>query len=219
MGVALENARLWGQEKQVAVQEERQRLGRELHDSVAQSLYGISLYSHAAAGQLAMKHYDQVDKYLDEISESSQGALAEMRLLIFQLRPPELENEGLLTALQRRLAAVEERAGLRTELRADVSTRLPPAMEEGLYHVAQEALNNALKHAHATSVHISLLQSGSAVSLEVVDDGVGFLLADANRGGTMGLPSMRDHATEMGGKLTVASEPGKGTTIRVDVNL
>jgi signal transduction histidine kinase len=219
MGVALENARLWAQEKQVAVQQERQRLGRELHDSVTQSLYGISLYSHAAAVQLAQKHYDQVDRYLDEISETSRGALAEMRSLLHQLRPPVLEKEGLVTALQQRLTAVEERVGLKTDFQAEVTTRLPPPLEEGLYHIAQEALNNTLKHARAGSVRVALIQRGPAIVLEVVDDGVGFQPAEAEQAATMGLPSMQEHAAEIGGKLTVASQPGKGTTIRVDVTL
>ena len=217
--VAIENVRLHEQEKKIAILEERQRLGRELHDSVTQSLYGITLYSQAAAGQLAIENYEQVDKYLDEINETSQEALAEMRLLIYQLRPPLLEKEGLLTALQARLTAVEGRAGLKTDLKTDLTTRLPFAIEERLYHIAQEALNNALKHSHAKSVSISLLQNGSVISLEIVDNGIGFEVANAYQEGKMGLSDMDDNASELGGRLTVTSEPGKGTRIRVDVNL
>jgi signal transduction histidine kinase len=217
--VAIENVRLHEQEKRIAIIEERQRLGRELHDSVTQSLYGITLYSQAAAGHLAMENYEQVDKYLDEINETSQEALAEMRLLIYQLRPPVLEKEGLLTALQARLAAVEGRAGLKTDLKTDLTTRLPFAIEEGLYHIAQEALNNALKHSHAKSVNVSLLQNGPVISLEIVDNGIGFEVANAYQEGKMGMSDMDDHASELGGRLTVTSEPGKGTRIRVDVNL
>jgi signal transduction histidine kinase len=217
--VAIENVRLHEQEKRIAILEERQRLARELHDSVTQSLYGITLYSQAAAGHLALENYEQVDKLLDEINETSQEALAEMRLLIYQLRPPVLEKEGLLTALQARLAAVEGRAGLKTGLKTDLTARLPFAIEEGLYHIAQEALNNALKHAHARSVNVSLLQNGPVISLEIVDDGIGFEVASAYEEGKMGLPDMEDHASELGGRLTVVSEPGKGTRIRVDVYL
>jgi signal transduction histidine kinase len=219
MSVALENARLWGQEKQIAVLEERQRLGRELHDSVTQSLYGIGLFARAAAGHLALKHHDQVDKYLDEISASSQEALAEVRLLLYRLRPPVLENEGLAAALQQRLAAVEGRAGRKADFKSDLSARLPMNVEEGLYYIAQEALNNALKHAHARSVRVSLLQNGPAVVLEVADDGVGFKPAEAREAGKMGLPCMQDRADEIGGRLTLDSEPGKGTTVRVDVDV
>jgi signal transduction histidine kinase len=202
-----------------AALEERQRLARELHDSVTQSLYGVTLYSQAAAGHLAMEHYDEVDKYLDEINQTSQEALAEMRLLIHQLRPPVLDKEGLLTALQSRLSAVEGRAGLKTSLKADLTARLPFALEEGLYHIAQEALNNSLKHAHARSVNVALRQNGPMVTLEVADDGVGFDPAQAYQEGKMGLSDMDDHAEEIGGKLTVTSQPGQGTRIRVDVLL
>jgi signal transduction histidine kinase len=142
-----------------------------------------------------------------------------MRLLIHQLRPPVLDKEGLLTALQSRLSAVEGRAGLKTNLRADLATRLPFAMEEGLYHIAQEALNNSLKHAHARSVNVSLHQNGPMVTLEVADDGIGFDVAQAYQAGKMGLTDMDDHAAEIGGKLTITSERDQGTRIRVEVIL
>lgn len=218
-GIAIENARLYKNAKKAAALEERQHLARELHDSVTQSLYGITLYSQAAAGHLAMDHYEQVDRYLDEINETSMEALAEMRLLIYQLRPPVLEKEGLLTALQARLTAVEGRAGVKTHLKAELVDRLPFAMEEGLYHIAQEALNNALKHSHARSVNIALCQNGPVITLEIVDNGIGFDVAKAYQEGKMGLPDMDEHAVELGGRLAVTSEPGKGTRVKVDVIL
>jgi signal transduction histidine kinase len=218
-GIAIENARLYKNAIKVAALEERQRLARELHDSVTQSLYGITLFSQAASFQLAAEKYEQVDKHLNEINETSQEALAEMRLLIYQLRPPVLDKEGILTALQARLSAVEGRAGLKTNLKSDLTDRLPFAVEEGLYHIAQEALNNTLKHSHAKSVNIFLGQNGPVISLEIVDDGIGFDVARAYQEGKMGLPDMDDHASELGGQLTVTSEPGHGTRIRVDVIL
>jgi signal transduction histidine kinase len=130
-----------------------------------------------------------------------------------------LEKEGLLTALQARLSAVEGRAGLKTNLKADLTTRLPLAIEEGLYHIAQEALNNTLKHAHAHSVGIFLRQNGLLVTLEVIDDGTGFDVAGAYQNGKMGLCDMEEHAIELGGRLSVVSEPGRGTRIRVEVEL
>jgi signal transduction histidine kinase len=216
-GIAIENARLYKQARQLAILEERQRLGRELHDSVTQSLYGINLYSQAAADHLAVKNYDQVDKHLREIKETSQESLAEMRLLIYQLRQPMLEKEGLLTALQGRLSAVEGRAGLKTNLKAELIARLPFEVEEGLYHIAQEALNNILKHAHAKSVTVLLHQHGQVATLEIIDDGIGFDVAHARQEGKMGLSDMEDHATEIGGTLTIDSKPGQGTRIKVDV--
>jgi signal transduction histidine kinase len=218
-GIAIDNARLYENAKKVAAFEERQRLARELHDSVTQSLYGITLYSQAAASHLAMKHYDQADQLIDEINSTAQEALAEMRLLIYQLRPPVLEKEGLLTALQTRLTAVEGRAGMKTGLKAELMTRLPLFLEEGLYHIAQEALNNTLKHARAHKVNVVLSQIGTQVTLEVIDDGIGFDMARTNQEGKMGLADMHAHAREIGGTFTIISSPGNGTQIRVDVNL
>jgi signal transduction histidine kinase len=218
-GVAIENTRLYKNAKKVAAMEERQRLARELHDSVTQSLYGITLYSQAAAGHLALEHYDQVDHQLGEIHATSQEALAEMRLLIYQLRPLQLDKEGLLSALQARLSSVEGRAGMKTSLKADLAERLPFKIEEGLYHIAQEALNNTLKHAHARTVNISICQDGQTVSMEIIDDGAGFDVASAFQAGKMGLSSMEERALELGGKFEIQSEPRKGTRIKVKVVL
>ena len=217
-GIAIENARLYENARKMAVLEERQRLARELHDSVTQSLYGITLYSQAAAFQLAAEHYADAEKSIDEINATAQEALAEMRLLIYQLRPPVLEKEGLLAALQARLTAVEGRARIKYTLKADLMNRLPDALEEGLYHIAQEALNNVLKHARAHAVNVTLRQSGSLVNLEISDDGVGFDLDNVYQEGTMGLRDMRARANELGATLSILSRPGSGTRIKVEVS-
>ena len=217
--VAIENVRLHEQEKRMAIVEERQRLARDLHDSVTQSIYGMGLHAQAAARELGLEHPQQAAKYLAEISDTSEQAMAEMRLLIYQLRPPVLEKEGLAAALRARLAAVESRAGLKIELKTDLADRLPSGVEQGLYYIAQEALNNALKHSRARSVVISLLRNDAGASLEVIDDGVGFEAARARQEGKMGLLDMEQRASELGGKLTIMSGPGKGARIRVDVTL
>src|SRR3989304_41102 len=174
MSIALENARLYEQARHMAVLEERQRLARELHDSVTQSLYGINLYAEAAGGQIAIGQYDQVRRYLTDIQNTAQESLAEMRLLIYELRPPVLKKEGLVGALQNRLYSVENRAGLKPGLKSNLGERLPPDVEEGLYRIALEALNNTLKHAHAKSVQFSNLQDRKTVTMEISDDGIGF---------------------------------------------
>ncbi len=218
--VAIQNARLYEQAQQAAVVEERQRLARELHDSVTQALYGMTLYSKAAAGQLSLGHTDKVADHLRELQSTSQEALAEMRLLIYELRPPLLEEEGLVVALQARLRAVEGRAGLKTAFKAELEERLPPAIEAGLYRIAQEALNNALKHARARNISVYLSRDPKAgtVHLEVVDDGVGFDSTTARGVGGLGLPAMEERAKELGGQLTVKSRPGEGTRVRVEVH-
>ena len=125
--MAIEHARLQQQAEQLAVLAERQRLARELHDSVTQSLYSVTLYANAAALALAAGKHDVTAGYLQELQETAQEGMRDMRLLIFQLHPPVLETEGLVAALQARLAAVEGRAGLQTEFRVEGERRLPIA--------------------------------------------------------------------------------------------
>jgi signal transduction histidine kinase len=217
IGVAVENAQLYEQAQQLAIIKERSRLARDLHDSVMQSLYGATLYAEAAARQLTSGDRDMAVGHLREIRGTTQEALREMRLLIFELRPPILKQEGLVAALQARLEAVEARVGLETQLQAETNGRLPRQVEEGLYRIAQEALNNTLKHAQARHVVVRLDRTDGHVSLEITDDGCGFDLGAAQEHGGFGLCGMEERAMRLGGKLTVASEPGTGTKIRVEV--
>jgi signal transduction histidine kinase len=217
MSIALENARLYEQARQLAILEERQRLGRELHDSVTQSLYGINLYAEAARGQMAVEQYDQAHQYLTDIQSTAQESLAEMRLLIYELRSPILQKEGLVAALQNRLYSVENRAGLKSGLKSNLEDRLPPDVEEGLYRIAHEALNNILKHAHAKNVQISILQDRKALAMEISDDGIGFEPQAACREGCLGMISMQQRALVHGWNCKVDSKPGKGTRVRVEV--
>jgi signal transduction histidine kinase len=211
-----ENAQLHERARQAAVLEERQRLARELHDSVTQSLYGVSLQAEAASRALMAGDTAPIAANLKEIGETTREALGEMRLLLFELRPPLLEERGLFGALQSRLGAVESRAGLTTEIQGEGAERLAPEMEQELYRVAQEALNNVLKHAHARQVTVRLDVSKDRAVLEVADDGVGFEPSLRNGGG-FGLPGMRERAERLGGGLQVESTPGQGTTVRAEV--
>ena len=156
--------------------------------------------------------------HLRELRDTAQEALREMRLLIFQLRPPVLEKEGLVTALQARLEAVEGRAGLETEFKVEGEERLPPEIEEGLYRIAQEALNNALRHAQAHRITVYLYQDERTVILEIADDGIGFDPTTAREQGGLGFPGMEERATQLGGRLTVKSSPGEGTSVRLEVD-
>jgi signal transduction histidine kinase len=143
-------------------------------------------------------------------------ALAEMRLLLFELRPPLLQEQGLAPAVQARLRAVEARAGLATAFEGEDAPRLRPEVEQELYRIAQEALNNVLKHAHAGRVTVRLGAVGGRAALEVADDGVGF--EPALRGGDgFGLPGMRERVERLGGSLRIESAPGAGTRVRAEV--
>ena len=214
--VAIENARLLERARQAAVLEERQRLSRELHDSVTQALYGISLYAEAAGRALTGGDTGPVATNLQEIREATHEALGEMRLLLFELRPPLLQEYGLAAALRARLQAVEARAGLVTEFDCEHEVRLSPDSEQELYRLVQEALNNVLKHAHAGRVGVRLGLGNGVATLEVVDNGVGF---EASLQGTegFGLRGMRERVERLGGSLRIDSSPGAGTRLYVEV--
>ena len=218
MSIALENARLYEQARQLAILEERQRLGRELHDSVTQSLYGISLYAQAATGRIGAGQIDQAVQHLDDIQNTAQESLADMRLLIYELRPPILDKEGLVSALQNRLSSVENRANIKSSIQSNLTSRLPPAVEEGLYQIAREALNNIIKHAHARNVLIRIQQEPRSMLMEVSDDGIGFDPENACREGCLGLVNMQERARSQGWQLGIESSPGNGTRIRVEVD-
>jgi signal transduction histidine kinase len=152
--------------------------------------------------------------------DTAQEALREMRLLIFQLRPPALEKSGLAAALQARLDAVETRGGIRAKLLVEGTfnaEQLPLPIQEELYHIAQEALNNALKHAHPQQVRVGLRFSQDAICLEISDDGLGFALASAQESGGLGLRGMRERAERIGAELDIESAPGRGTKVTVQV--
>lgn len=203
--------------EELAIIKERNRLARELHDSVTQSLYSLTLLAAGWRRLAAKGKLDSVEDSFSEIEDVAQQALKEMRLLIYELRPLALENEGLQGALHHRLSAVEKRAGVEARLVMDNVLNLAPEVEEALYAIAIEALNNALKHASATIVTVKLHSSDSLIRMEVIDNGCGFdpLKAEKSRG--MGLKSLRERVEHMNGKLEIISSPGAGTDVCVEV--
>ncbi|MBN1137190.1 MAG: GAF domain-containing protein [Anaerolineae bacterium] len=215
IAVAIENARLYDRSRALAVVEERNRLARELHDSVTQSLYGLVVFAGAAREVIEAGDGQRARQHLSRIEGAAQKALKEMRLLLYELRPPTLAEEGLVGALQQRLNAVEDRTGLQVRLLVDGEIDLPAPVEEGLYRIAQEALNNALRHAGAGSVTVRLQADAERLELVVEDDGCGFDVAAAADRGGLGLASMRERARALGSQLEIQSRPGAGTTVKV----
>ena len=214
--LVVENHRLRQQAQRLAVIEERNRLARELHDSVTQSLYSLTLFAGVAQRLVQTGRTQEVTVYVAEMSEAAQQALKEMRLLVHKLRPPILEQVGLVRALQNRLNAVEVRAGIKTHLDVADDLDLPPELEEVVYQIAQESLNNALKHARATEVSVEIGQEPEGmVCLRVQDNGQGFDWKTAVSAGGLGLTSMRERVEAVGGTITYDSNAGQGTTIAV----
>ncbi|MCE1253271.1 MAG: HAMP domain-containing protein [Anaerolineae bacterium] len=200
--------------QQNKVLEERRRLAQNLHDSVTRSLF--ELVNLTDSGQ-ELSDTQQINKsrlIFEKIGQSARQAIREMRLFIHQLRPPELEKEGLINALDLRLAAVEGRSDVKAQLCADEGIRLPYPIEAALFDICQEALNNALKHAHARNVLVNLHHFGGGILLEVTDDGRGFTPTEKNKPDS-GLKRMSSRAAEIGAEIEVASAPGAGTRVTV----
>ena len=210
--VAIENARLYEQASALAAVEARQRLARELHDSVSQALYGIALGAHTARSLLDSDP-ERAAEPVEYVLSLAEAGLAEMRALIFELRPESLASEGIVAALEKQIAASRARYGL------SISAELPPeppiglAVKEAIYRIAQEAMHNTIKHARATHVDLRLSLEPDGIELQVRDDGIGFD-SDGDYPGHLGLRSMRERALAAGGELEILSAPGQGAKLR-----
>lgn len=218
--VAIENARLYEQAQKLAALQERQKLARELHDSVSQALYGIALGSRTARMTVDKDGFkrENIIEPLDYVLSLAEAALAEMRALIFELRPESLENEGLVAALTKQIDALKVRHQILIDASFCVEPQLALEVKETLYRVAQEALHNVVKHAQATQVSLRLGSDERQVTLEIRDNGVGFDPLGSYPG-HLGLQSMRERAERLGGGLSIESRPGRGTRVYIGVPL
>jgi len=211
------------QAEELAVLQERNRLARELHDSVTQSLHSSTLLAEAGQRLLSSGDIERARGYLIRLGEISQQALKEMRLLVYELRPLALSGVGLVGALQQRLDAVERRSGVEVEFSIDEELELPASVEEELYRIAMEALNNALKHANPIRVTVTIRKEekdrSPCIELSVIDDGIGFDLDTKEGEGGLGLVSMQERIEKLSGELTILSAPGEGTQVKACVNL
>jgi signal transduction histidine kinase len=195
----------------MAVLEERQRLARDLHDSVTQSLYSLSLFSRAAREAAEDGDGGRLNRSLAELERNTLHTLREMRLLLYELRPADLEQEGLIPALELRLNTVERRVGLQLDVRLDEFPGLSPHVEVQLYHIIVEAMNNIVKHAVATHVTLHLNRADGHLRLLIADDGQGFDPMQTKGG--MGLRNIRERVARLGGEFSLSSRPGGGTRL------
>jgi PAS domain S-box-containing protein len=216
--VGVVNIRLTSQATQAAALVERARLARELHDSVSQGLFSMTL--HAQAAKLAMIDADveeggPLGRSIDELATLTRSALAEMRALIFELRPAALAEEGLVSALRKQAAVLSDRESLVIAVEGpEESLELTAEVEEHLYRIVSEALNNVVKHAGAEGATVSVTVQAGGLSVVVRDDGVGFD-QDSVGPGRLGLSTMAERAETIGAQLAITSAPGVGTTVAV----
>lgn len=202
--VLIEHSRLYEASQELSVMEERNRLARELHDALTQSLFGLRL-------RLESGDTDGARSLLDEI-------FTELRSLILQLRPPDLVADGLVPSLAKHLDVLGRTHSIGTRLDAESLGPLPPGVEQALFRIAQEALTNVVRHAAAHEIVVQLARGDRAVQLVVTDDGRGFDPdARAISSRRLGLVSMRERAADLGGTLTITAAPGAGTTVRAEV--
>lgn len=209
--LAVENARLYSQAQKFAVVEERQRLARELHDSVSQALYGIGLGARTARSLVETDREKAIEP-LEYVLQLAEAGLAEMRALIFDLRPESLEEEGLISAVERHLHVMEMRHEIPVETEFGPEPDAPVETKEAVYRIVREGLHNVMKHARATHVHLLLKSGEESIDFRIEDDGTGFDPKGDFRG-HMGLISMRERAEACGGWIKISSEPGKGSLV------
>jgi signal transduction histidine kinase len=218
IAVAIENAHLYDQSRELAVLEERTRLARELHDSVTQSLFSVHCQAGAVATYLE-RDLDRARQELGELRHTAHEALQGMRALIFDLRPVSIRDAGLAAALRDQVEMVRRTGGPEVLFEQRGACALPPADEEHLYRIAQEALRNAVKHARAERITVSLLVDAACLELCVSDDGRGFdpqaLAAGDHR--SFGLIGLRERVSLLDGSLDIESGTGQGTQVRVRI--
>jgi len=201
--------------EQVVLQE-RHRLARELHDSVSQILYGIHLCARNAREVLEVDPC-QASAQLEHVIHFAEQGMAEMQILLFNLRADVLQVEGLLVAISKQAALLQGCYGLNVEVMPGVEPALALEVKHALYRIAQEALHNVVKHANARTITIRLTEAEHSTMLEVCDDGKGF---DQSRRpvGCFGLCSMQERAAALNGTCTIESAPGQGTCVRVCIS-
>ncbi|MFD8124263.1 GAF domain-containing sensor histidine kinase [Streptomyces albidoflavus] len=215
--IALTNARLYERSRELTIAEERSRLAHELHDAVSQKLFSLRLTAQAATA-LVDRDPHRAKEELHQVAALAAEAAEELRAAVVELRPAALDEDGLVATLRTQVQVLDRAHAARVTFTSTGVRALPAAQEEALLRVAQEALHNALRHSGGAHVDVALEKKGSGAVLTVRDDGSGFD-PDATReaGRHLGLVSMRDRAGGVGGRLTVHAEPGRGTTIEMEV--
>jgi signal transduction histidine kinase len=216
--LAVVNSQRQERARELSVAEERTRLARELHDSVTQTLFSLSLAAESAAAVAGPAAGTALGEHLDRMRSLSAAALAEMRSLVDALQPADVEAEGLVVALRKRIDLLRRVHDVRLTLTVHGPRLRDQTLEREVSRVATEALSNALQHAKASRIDTTVDTRGSAVRLVIADDGAGFDLAETLRASRrLGLTSMRERAEALGGVLHIDTAPGAGTRVTLEV--
>ena len=215
--VAIENAALLEASRTAALADERDRMARELHDALNQSLFGLTLTSRAAASHLTSDPGRAADE-LDEVQKLARQALAELREVVTGLRTSDLRRDGLVAAIRSDVALLDRVHDADVSFQFSGDLGVDDVVEHEIYRIVQEALTNALRHAQADDVVVRLTAGSDATVVEISDDGSGFEPeALGIRSHRLGLTSMEERATAVGGTLEIDSGPDAGTTVRLRV--
>ena len=213
---AIDAAGMFEDSRSLAMSEERERLARELHDALNQSLFSLSLTARAAARHIATDPGRAAEE-LSEITLLSRQAMAELRAVVDGLRTPDVERDGLVPAIRSLAELLSRVHHIEIEVVADGEPGLEGRAEHEVFRIVQEALTNAVRHSQADNVTVSVA-NGESLAITIRDDGQGFEPQERNfRGKRLGLTSMRDRASGLGGRLTIDSAPGQGATVRLEV--
>lgn len=215
-GIAITNARLYEQSRELSVVQERNRLARELHDSVTQTMFSMKLAAESAT-VLVDKDATAARTQLLHMQELARQASSEMRSLIFELRPPELEIEGLVQTLAKHIDVLARVHAVDIELHHRGDGIVDPAQEAEVFRVVQEALNNAIRHADADRIVVDVVNEVDKLVVSVSDDGVGFDPSASRNTRRLGLVSMNERAQALGAELSISSAVGRGTVVALEL--
>ncbi|WP_405619495.1 GAF domain-containing sensor histidine kinase [Streptomyces sp. NBC_01511] len=215
--IALTNARLYERSRELTIAEERSRLAHELHDAVSQKLFSLRLTAQAVSS-LIDRDPARAKGELQQVADLAAEAADELRAAVVELRPAALDEDGLVHTLRTHIQVLDRAHAAQVTFDSCRVRALPAAQEEAMLRVAQEALHNALRHSGADRVDVTIARRGPGAVLSITDNGKGFEPRTVRRAGRhLGLVSMRDRSSGVGGRLTVQSAPGQGTTIEMEV--
>lgn len=215
-GIAIRNARLYEQSRELTLVQERNRLARELHDSVTQTLFSMKLAAESA-NTLIDHDAEEARAQLGHMQDLARRASEEMRSLVFEVRPPELEIERLVPTLGKHIEVLHRVHAIDIVFQHRGDRVLLPAQEKEIFRIIQEALNNAIRHADASEILVELTLEDEKVHVAIGDDGAGFDPNAPRAAGHLGLVSMSERAQALGAEFSISSTPGRGTVVALEL--